>query len=183
MNYKRIAGIGAAAGLALDGTQYARAYAKYGQMLTDQIEKDCYTLGQSGRLPPLSPPPPPLTRPPRNLYLVAALGALATGAIFGILTLAVMILGTAVTDGYMAQGVTVGVFFGIVVALLTTFMPGIFVAILVQRREAGKQHAARAHAVLMDFHHQREAIRADLDAGLADPIVASMHLGALTPEE
>lgn len=183
MDYKRSAGLGALAGVALDGTQYVRAYAKYGKMLTDQIEKDCYTLGQTGTLPPLTPPPPPLTRPPRNLFLIAAAGALSTGAIFGLLTLEVMIIGTALTDGYTAQGVTVGIFFGITIGLLTTFIPGILVAVLVQRREAGKQHASRGQAVLMQFHHEREALRHQVNEGYLSPHDAAARLGAMPPED
>lgn len=180
MDYKRGAALGVLGGLALDGTQCVRAYAKYGQMVRDQIEADCYALGSTGTLPPLEPPTPPLNRRPRNLLLLAAL---ATGAIFGRLTALVVVIGAVVSDEQIGVAILTGIFFGVMVGLVTTAMPGVIVAVVVQRREAALQHAAAGHDMLMHFHHQRETLRAQVDAAQVTPSDAAQRLSALWEQE
>lgn len=89
---------------------------------------------------------------------------------------------TAIGGGHLGQGILGGVFFGFVTAIVATFVPGAFVALILQRCEAGKQYAAHAHDILLYVHENREAIRRDLEAGNIDAHTAAQRLTALMPE-
>lgn len=45
---------GGVAGVAVDRVQHTRTFAKYGQMIEAQINQDCYTLGETATLPPVT---------------------------------------------------------------------------------------------------------------------------------
>lgn len=176
-------GLAGMAGVSIDRSQYVRALAQYAEVIDAQIAQDCAALGHHGTLPEVEPPPPPSTRTPAGPFTSAAIGATATGALFGLLTTAAITLGVAASGGNLVQGIIGGVFFGFVVAVITTFVPGMIVGFLMQRRAAGRQYAHQAHAYLMVFHHEREAIRHSLLAGELDPYTAAQQLTALMDRE
>lgn len=179
----RTLGLAGIAGVSLDRSQYVRALARYGEMIDAQIEQDCAALGHTGTLPEIEPPPPPGTRAAAGPFASAALGAIATGALFGLLTTVVVILAVGISGGNLVQGVIGGVFLGFVVAVITTFVPGMIVGFIMQRRAAGQQYAQQAHALLMMFHQERETIRRDLLTGQLDAYAAAQQLTALMIRE
>lgn len=179
----RTLGLAGIAGVSLDQNQYVRALTRYAEMIDAQIAQDCATLGYTGTLPEIKPPPPPGTRAPAGPFASAAMGAIATGAIFGLLTTVVVILAMGASGGNPVQGIIGGVFLGFVVAVITTFVPGMIVGFIMQRRAAGRQYAQQAHAFLMMFHQGREAIRHDLLAGQVDAYTAAQQLTALMDRE
>ena len=179
MDYKYQIGLAAVGGAALDRAQYVRAMARYGAMIEAQINQDCWSLGALGTMADIPPPSPASTRKPANPLVAAILAALATGAVFGAAVAFLVIAITVIGGGNTGQGVIGGIFFGLVVAVAATLVPGAFVALVVQRRAAGKQYAAEAYSVLLAFHHYRDAIRRDLEAGNLDSFTAAQRVAAL----
>jgi hypothetical protein len=182
MNFKHQLGIGAATGIAINHAQQTRALARYGQMIDAQVNQDCRSLGATGILSPITPPPPPHARRSRNLFAVAALGAAATGAAFGALTCLFIVIGSAAAGDVIGRGIVGGVFFGFVVGLVTMLMPGLIVGLILQRREAGRQYALHGHDILMDFHHERERIRHAVDEERLTPYEAAQELASMVSD-